>query len=159
MLKWAYTIMMWWENILTVGNHQVCIQPLFLCVCRCLLYSCFFLDCYFLIPGVFTLSNTKSAWSTAIILNHLLLPTVNKQAVEARATFLFTYAMRSLAWKLTLSPTVLHFQISNCNFWWLSDNTNAGGLIRAWRNAVLSSWIQEGVCSVKKTFRYVSFMG
>lgn len=157
-LRRAYMIMMLWENILIAGSHQVCTQALFLCVCRCLLYSCLSLGCYFLIPGVFALSNTDSAWNTAITLNHLLLPTVNNQAVKARVTFLFMYAVRSLTWKLTLSPTVLGFQVSNYNFWWLPDNTNDYGLIGAWRNTAVSSWSKEWVCSVQKTFRYVLLM-
>lgn len=154
----AYMIMMLWENILIAGSHQVCTQALFLCVCRCLLYSCLSLGCYFLIPGVFALSNTESAWNTAITLNHLLLPTVNNQAVKARVTFLFMYAVRSLTWKLTLSPTVLGFQVSNYNFWWLPGNTNDCGLIGARRNTAVSSWSKEWVCSVQKTFRYVLLM-
>lgn len=157
-LRQAYMIMMLWENILIAGSHQVCTQALFLCVCRCLLYSCLSLGCYFLIPGVFALSNTESAWNTAITLNHLLLPTVNNQAVKARVTFLFMYAVRSLTWKLTLSPTVLGFQVSNYNFWWLPGNTNDCGLIGARRNTAVSSWSKEWVCSVQKTFRYVLLM-
>lgn len=77
---------------------------------------------------------------------------------KSKGDFLFTYALRSLVWKLTLSPSVLGFQVSNHNVWWLPGNINDSDLIRTWRNTTLSSWIQGGVCSVEKTFRFVLFI-